>query len=213
MNLNYDTYIDESQKGNPYISVFIVYDELRPFIMDLLQHLDGVRLTCEDKKDEHKIKAYPNVSWQLVNVELEICSMLSFITSDSALMSEFSGVHLAELNNYPSCKSHLKKGIAFIKKDEEYRNGLDELRLALELLCKKIFHNSKTSIERQHDNIIKRLVEKGYGQRFLNFIAAYLNSYDVYNNNQVKHADGENIKRTEAIVMMRNITGLIKLLL
>ena len=128
-------------------------------------------------------------------------------------MSELDPRLVAELEEYSDTKEHLYKAIKYIKEDREYRKGLDEARLALELLCKEIFNTPNKSLENQENNISKRIYENGYSQRFINFICGYLRGYESYNNHQVKHDDGRSIRSKEANLMLKNISELIQLLI
>lgn len=207
--------INKDYKGCYFVEVTLNYIESRNYIKGLLSCLSNVSSVNISKTDGRKLIVHPNGQSDevLFDVHKEVYKIDYFLHEDFVLMSELDPRLVTELEKYPDTKEHLYKAIRYIKEDREYRNGLDEARLALELLCKKIFNTPDKSIERQNDNILQRIEEYGYSQRFINFMGGYLKSYISYNNNQVKHDDGRSIRPKEANLMLKNISALIQLLI
>ena len=66
------------------------------------------------------------------------------------------------------------------------RNILDDLRLALELLLKELFHNNK-SFENQINNVGELVNSKGGSKEFVNMFNKFVDYYADYQNTYVKH--------------------------
>ena len=212
MDLHYNTKIVTKFKGNPFITVELPYFEVRPYIANLLHSLASVRSVNFSKENRYDLIVYPTLGWKLDEVDMEVRSALCFGLSDVALRSEFSGIKIIILDDYPNCKKHLELGIKRIKEDSEYREGLDEMRVSLELLCKEIL-NSNASLENLKEEILAYLSKRGLAKEICNFYATCLNSYVRYNNNNVKHSDGNRISRREAMLIMKTITALMAFLI
>ena len=68
------------------------------------------------------------------------------------------------------------------------RNVLDDLRLALELVLKSVFENSK-SLENQVPALGQFIQARGGSPQLANMFAKLVDYYSKYQNNYVKHAD------------------------
>ena len=68
------------------------------------------------------------------------------------------------------------------------RNLLDDLRMALELLLKQIFNNTK-SLENQIPEIGRFVKEKGGSIELSNMLVKLIDYYSKYQNEHVKHND------------------------
>ena len=92
------------------------------------------------------------------------------------------------LDAYPEVKTIFDKALAKYEKHEYQRNVLDDMRLALETLLKKVLRNEK-SLENQKDEIGKFLKSKGYSSEFTNMFIKLLDYFSKYQNNYIKHND------------------------
>jgi hypothetical protein len=92
------------------------------------------------------------------------------------------------LEKYPDIAKSFKQALAFYQAGDTstYRNLLDNLRFTLEQLLKKILENNKP-IEKQRDDLLPWLKQKGINTYLINIYAALLDKYNNYQNNAVKH--------------------------
>lgn len=96
--------------------------------------------------------------------------------------------NLKWLNNYEEVKSHFLKSLKFERKEDLYRNIIDELRLSLELLFQRIFNNKKT-LENQISQIGNYLKENNVSTTISNMYKKLIDLYAKYNNDNAKHGD------------------------
>lgn len=92
------------------------------------------------------------------------------------------------LNDFPNTKKSFSKAIKIERIEKNYRNIIDELRLSVEFLFKKIFSNEK-SLENQIDNIGKYLSANHVSKQITNMYIKLIDYYTKYNNENVKHND------------------------
>ena len=89
------------------------------------------------------------------------------------------------MNAYKDVKNHFEKSLKFERKANYYRNIVDELRLSLELLLKKMFSNQKSNLgDYFKSNNISTSISNMYIKLF--------DYYTLYNNDNAKHDDKVN---------------------
>lgn len=115
------------------------------------------------------------------------------------------------LNPYPDAAKLYNQAITNFEKEVVERHVLDDLRLSLELLLKKVLGNQK-SLENQLPVLGKHKKDKGYSPEIINMFQKILEYYAQYQNNYVKHNDKVNSGEVELIInltttFMRFITN------
>lgn len=118
------------------------------------------------------------------------------------------------LNEYPEVKKVYEDGINKYNLKAYERNVLDDMRLSLELLWKKIL-DRECSLENQKDEIGKWLKTKDTTTHFRNMFLSLTKYFTDYQNNNIKHNDNVNIQEIEFIIeitslFMKNIVKLNK---
>lgn len=106
---------------------------------------------------------------------------------DEGLISD----NLIWLDQFPEAKKHFEKAIRIYasKEKDNYRELLDNLRLALEELIRSILNNSK-SFENQKDELLSWLGQKDISQPIINMFANLLfQDFRIYQNELVKHSE------------------------
>lgn len=92
------------------------------------------------------------------------------------------------LDGYPQSLTLYERALQKYELQTYERNLLDDLRLALELLLKSLFSNSK-SLENQLANIGQFIKGKKGSSEFANMFSKLLDYYSKYQNNYIKHDD------------------------
>lgn len=99
---------------------------------------------------------------------------------------------------YPDVLKHLESGVDIFSKKEDLRHGLDDMRLALELLLKHLLSNEK-SLENQNSDLGVYLKKAGISKEISNTFFQIKGLYERFQNNNVKHDDNINLKEVEYI--------------
>jgi hypothetical protein len=109
---------------------------------------------------------------------------------------------LERTGQYPTVTKNFVSALEKYQTKKIYeRNLLDDLRLALELLLKKILKNEK-SLENQKEALGKYLKEKGVPPEVGNMYQMLLGYYSQYQNNYVKHDDKVNPAEVEFMIYL-----------
>lgn len=95
---------------------------------------------------------------------------------------------LSWLDDYSETKKHFDKALKMEKKENNYRNIIDELRLSLEFFFKQIFNNEK-SLENQKNNLGRYMNQKNISAEISNMYIKLIDLYTDYNNHTAKHED------------------------
>ncbi|MGE9848430.1 DUF4145 domain-containing protein [Lactobacillus amylovorus] len=143
-------------------------------------------------------------------LEEEITNLLSYqdrITGSKDSRNSISGLLAAYP---PKIRKQWTKACIFFDKDD-YRNALDNVRLAVELLVKELT-KSDASLENQQKNLGNFLKAKGIGKQVRNYLHNILNIYEKIQNNEVKHDVPESLSREEVTFIMNQSYVLIKFL-
>lgn len=124
----------------------------------------------------------------------------SFPLQESELIQ--GTVHLLE--NYPEVRKLYDSAFAKFNQGMFERNILDDMRLALELLIKKLLSNNK-SIENQLNELGKKLSEYGTPKEIRNMFSKLIDYYSAYQNDYVKHDDLVDKNDVEFVVEMTSV--------
>ncbi|HEY5122714.1 MAG TPA: hypothetical protein VIK14_03155 [Ignavibacteria bacterium] len=111
--------------------------------------------------------------------------------------------NLIQLRDYPDSAELYQAALNKLNENKNERNILDDLRLSLEILLKKLLCNDK-SLENQINDIGLYVKDKGVSLEVRNMFTTLLVYYTKYQNNYVKHNDL--VKRDE-IDLIVNLTG------
>ncbi len=88
--------------------------------------------------------------------------------------------------------------LIYLAKKKDLRHGLDDMRLALELLLKNLLSNEK-SLENQNSDLGVYLKKAGISKEISNIFFQIKGLYERFQNNNVKHDDNINLKEVEYI--------------
>lgn len=108
------------------------------------------------------------------------------------------------LDSYSSVLALYSKAIENYKLKSFERSVLDDMRLALEMLLKEIFSNSK-SLENQIASVGALVSAEGRSPEFVNMFNKLIDYYCKYQNTYVKHNDKVNVSEVEFIIEMTSI--------
>lgn len=111
------------------------------------------------------------------------------------------------LSQFPDVKKLYDQAVTNYESKLLQRNVLDDLRLALELLLRRVLGNTKT-LENQVLILGKMNKTKGGSQEVINMFQKIVDYYSNYNNTYVKHNDNVN---GEEIGFIINLTTTIML--
>ena len=108
------------------------------------------------------------------------------------------------LSSYPKAKKVYEDACSLFKYGIYERNLIDNLRLALELICKQLLSNEK-SLEHNIDEICAFLNKKNCSQEFINMFRKLIDYYLKYNNNNIKHDENINISEVTFVFGLTNL--------
>ncbi len=176
----YDYIVDLDLKNdNNYITFIKFIEEILNY--DYLGYIDNYDL-AEKFAETFKLS---NVKMKIIKDNDEYCVLSTNVEFlDSPLIFD----NLYWLNAYKDVKSHFEKSLKFERKENYYRNIVDELRLSLELFLKKIFSNEK-SLENQKSNLGDYFKSQNISTSISNMYIKLFDYYTLYNNDNAKHGD------------------------
>jgi len=128
------------------------------------------------------------------------------LDSSAGLIKETKGL-LAE---FPNVEAPYNSALEKIGQGIYERNSLDDLRLSLELLLKRLLENEK-SLENQRPAITEFLKNKGVSPQIANLLWSLIDYYSKYQNEHVKHND--KVKATDVNFILDLTTSFMKQLL
>lgn len=110
---------------------------------------------------------------------------------------------LSGLEDYPEVAEHFEKALGIYLRGEtsQYRNLLDNLRFALEQLLKKVLGNQK-SLENQKTHLLPWLKDKGLHSQVGNLYEKLLSTYQIYQNDAVKHNEAFSLDEVEFMIYL-----------
>ncbi|MCM1042150.1 MAG: hypothetical protein NC396_06980 [Bacteroides sp.] len=215
MAKNFDTEIRGDEKK--YLKVFPKDIQRVEAVREMLLRLPSVaRVNITESKSANNppltLTVYPNRVYDVEEMESEVVGFLSryFEENPMLLPAEMDEVKKVEdwLHNYPESQKLYKEAMEKYIQGIYVRNTLDDMRLALELLLKRVLGNQK-SLENQKSEIGQYQNAKGFSRAFTNMFEKVLDYYTRYQNDHVKHDD--KIERVEidfvlslTIIFMKN---------
>ena len=108
------------------------------------------------------------------------------------------------LDNYPDSLKLYNDAISKMNANLFQRNILDDLRLSLELLVKKLLENDK-SLENQISSLGQYAQSKKCSKQFVNMFVKLVDYYTKYQNSYVKHDDAVIEHEIEMIFEMTSV--------
>lgn len=109
------------------------------------------------------------------------------------------------LISYPKVQKSFKSALGKYQDKAYQRNLIDDLRLSLELLLKKILNNRKKSLENQREPLGKYLEQKNVPKELKNMYWKLIDYYTKYQNNYAKHEDKVDSSEIEFIIYLTGI--------
>jgi len=106
------------------------------------------------------------------------------------------------LTLYPKVQKSFKFALEKYQNKIYQRNLIDDLRLSLELLLKKILNNRKKSLENQREPLGKYLEQKNVPKELKNMYWKLIDYYIKYQNNYAKHEDKVDSSEIEFIIYL-----------
>jgi len=161
---------------------------------------------CDHKNDPENCSIHSFCLKALFFLEQEIGNLnpdFDFTFLRPNLNSNLLKDNLVGLIDFPEAAKLYQSALNKLNEDKNERNLLDDLRLSLEVLLKKLLNNYK-SIEKQKTEIGPFLKSKDVSTEVRNMFITLLDYYSIYQNNYVKHNDL--VKRDE-IDLIVNLTG------
>lgn len=108
------------------------------------------------------------------------------------------------LDNYPEALKVYNDALLKYEQQKYQRNVLDDMRVSLELLLKRLLNNDK-SLENQLSLIGGKLGERKIGKELIAMNHTIIDYYTKYQNNQVKHNDNVNENEIEYVIELTSI--------
>jgi len=192
------------------LSSEIIFFRKKIFTELLIQKIDAKVFEYEEVKGNSlpKLKKEIFQQWrskQLREIELVQKYIRSpFTFDDLDQFSNFRSINEFAIKNYdqqdlvtetfywiehfPKAKTRFEIAIKYYQSKENYRDIIDNLRLALELLLKDLLKNAK-SLENQISEIGKYQKDLGISKEIRNTFQKTLEYYNDYQNGHVKHDD------------------------
>lgn len=111
---------------------------------------------------------------------------------------------LAWLEGFPTVAKHFEQALQIYQSKDttKYRNLLDDLRVALEQLLRKLLNNQKP-LEKQSANLSEWLTARGIHPQVVNLYGTLLfGQYRAYQNDAVKHDDKSSPPEVEFMIYL-----------
>jgi hypothetical protein len=109
------------------------------------------------------------------------------------------------LISYPNVQKSFKSALEKYRDNIYQRNIIDDLRLSLELLLKKILNNNNKSLENQEKPLSEYLEQKNVPKELNNMYWKLIDYYTKYQNNYAKHDDKVDSSEIEFIIYLTGI--------
>lgn len=103
---------------------------------------------------------------------------------------------------YPKVQKSFKSALEKYQNKIYQRNLVDDLRLSLELLIKKILNNRKKSLENQREPLSGYLEKKNVPKELKNMYWKLIDYYAKYQNNYAKHEDKVDSSEIEFVIYL-----------
>ena len=195
--VKYNLIINRQWEGHEYIELHVPKSDIDS-TQKLIEKLDAVRKVNISK--EHLI-VYPNIRYDIEEVKNAVESTLKDVVSEKTIEETEEVQNL--LGNYLDCQLLYNSAIDKLQNGKDYRNALDDLRLALEKLLKEVL-DVHTGLEKMEEPLSKYLKSKGTATEIRKSIVQSFKYLYNYQNNHVKHDNSININDVEYIINQTN---------
>ena len=195
--VKYNLIINRQWEGLEYIELHVPKSDIDS-TQKLIEKLDAVRKVNISK--EHLI-VYPNIRYDIEEVKNAVESTLKDVVSEKTIEETEEVQNL--LGNYLDCQLLYNSAIDKLQNGKDYRNALDDLRLALEKLLKEVL-DVHTGLEKMEEPLSKYLKSKGTATEIRKSIVQSFKYLYNYQNNHVKHDNSININDVEYIINQTN---------
>jgi len=105
---------------------------------------------------------------------------------------------------YPKVQKSFESALEKYQNKIFQRNLIDDLRLSLELLFKKLLHNDR-NLDNQQNFLAEHLQQKNIPRELINMYWKLINYYTKYQNNYAKHNDKVGSSEIEFILYLTGI--------
>lgn len=175
----------------------------------LRQNIDCL---SDDEKFEFMAQLQ-KISYIKCNPELdeEITDLLAYQDQINGSLKSRNNISSLLSAYSPKIRQQWIKACVFFDQDD-YRNSLDNVRLAVELLVKELT-KSQASLENQHKDLGNFLKAKGIGKQVRNYLHSILNIYEKIQNNEAKHDIPDTLSQEEVMFIMNQSYVLMKFLI
>ncbi|MCQ2256579.1 MAG: hypothetical protein MJZ41_01135 [Bacteroidaceae bacterium] len=196
------------------MKVFLANTANIKLIQSILKRLDSVSVVnVTDSKNGKNLTVYKEHGHAIANVRSEVKEALDdfFKGISKGNYSVYNKTLFSRLNaDHPDVGALVMSGFKHANNEAEYRHALDDFRLAIELLLKKILGNEK-SLENQREFLLPYMAEKGISVEIRNVFFKLLDTFCKYQNTNVKH--GNSVNNMDLGIMIDYSVFFIKTLL
>ncbi|MBW4544080.1 MAG: hypothetical protein KME25_06515 [Symplocastrum torsivum CPER-KK1] len=142
----------------------------------------------------------PSVSFNIVNRGGEI---IIYPHGEEILDKEVVNYVISKLEKYPNAAKQFLQALNIYQSGDtaQFRNLLDNLRLALEQLCKEVLHNNK-SLENQEKALKDWFKQKKLHPNINTLYSVQLQNYTKYQNDAVKHDEKYSVDEVEFMIYL-----------
>lgn len=192
-----------------YVKVFCLNPSFLERVKDFLS-LDSIWIKRVNLSGGKTLTVYPSAFYSVQEVKEHIDTTLEYFFTNLSTLEKPS-FNINELKKVCVKASTLyNSGVIKIQNIKTLRNGLDDLRLSLELFLKDLLKND-TPLEKQVNNLKNWLKQKGASEQIRNLIVDYVFRWSKYQNENVKHED--RCKEFEIPILLELSNMIIKQLL
>lgn len=200
--------------GKTYLKVFLANTTNIKLIQSILKRLESVSIVnITESRTGKNLTVYKEKGYSTIKVKTDVKDALdSFFKGISkGNYSVYNKTLFNKLNvDYPDVGILVMSGFKHANNEAEYRHALDDFRLAIELLLKKILGNEK-SLENQREFLLPYMAEKGISVEIRNVFFKLLDTFCKYQNTNVKH--GNSVNNMDLGIMIDYSVFFIKTLL
>ena len=197
--------------GKSYISIKLknVVDlPIVKIVIQLLTNISKVNIT-KNSENGDRLTVHPMDEKRINELCEQIEISLQIFYSDAYLLRLCQHSNVFEtLNEYPRILNLWARGIQGIAIDDK-RHVLDDMRNVIEQLYRKLLNNNK-SLENQKEEIQRFLKEQGINGDLRCSLTSLITAYYKYQNEYVKHSDGQGITDNAYRFMLEFSLFLIK---
>lgn len=194
-----------------YLKVFLLDKSQSVSVKRILDIASRVR-KC-NISEEGNLIVYPNPFYSIDEVAIDVENLLVGYLDGSVLLDATKNqcvATLSKLTSYAEAKALYDKALFGIYMGADYRHALDDLRLALETLLKRVLGNEK-SMENQGDALGAYLGAKGISSEIVGNVKVNLTAVSRYFNEHEKHKD--NVKANEIDYIVVAVNNIVNILL